>query len=74
MKNITKLSIHKDIDTIYKLVEKFNNAIWENQEGQIAHFDNQHKMVKICIEDTRVGLNIALMALKRLEDLPFTED
>ena len=40
MKNITKESIKQDLQIINDMLHKYNEAIYENQEGQSAHFDN----------------------------------
>lgn len=74
MKNITNKSIKEDISVICNLLDKYNNAIWENQEGQPAHFDNQPKIVKLAMVDVRTGLCIALEAMKKLRDVEVLED
>ena len=74
MKLITDKSIKEDISVICNLLDKYNNAIWENQEGQAAHFDNQNKLVKLAITDVRAGLNVAYEALRLLNDFGVEED
>ena len=58
MKGITKEVIEQDYKTIKEMLAKYSNAVYENQEGQPAHFDNQPKLCKILICDIRCGLNI----------------
>lgn len=74
MKNITNKSVKEDIDVIIELLCRYRNAIWENQEGQPAHFDNQPKIVKLAMVDVRTGLCIALEAMKKLRDVEVLED
>lgn len=74
MKNITNKSFKEDIGVICNLLDKYNNAIWEPQEGQKAHFDNQHKLVKLAMTDVRTGLCVALQAMKKLRDVEVLED
>lgn len=74
MKNITNKSIKEDISVICNLLDKYNNAIWEPQESQKAHFDNQHKVVKLAMVDVRTGLCIALEAMKKLREIGVLED
>lgn len=74
MKNITNKSIKEDINVIIELFCRYRDAIWENQEGQPAHFDNQHKIVKLAMADVRTGLCIALEAMKKLRDVEVLED
>jgi len=40
MKGITKEVIEQDYKTIKEMLAKYSNAVYENQEGQPAHFDN----------------------------------
>ena len=47
MKNITKKSIEQDLSIILDMFYKYNEAIYESQEGQPAHFDNQSKLCKL---------------------------
>ena len=74
MKNITNQSINEDINVIIKLLCRYRDAIWEKQEGQPAHFDNQPKIVKLAVTDVRTGLCIALEAMKKLRDVKVFED
>lgn len=74
MKNITKKSIKQDLETIQELFLKYKEAIYEKQEGQPAHFDNQSKLCKLCIGDIRCGLNIAKDALTLLSKIEVEED
>lgn len=74
MKNITNKSIKEDINVIINLLCRYRDAIWENQEGQPAHFDNQPKIVKLAMVDVRTGLCIALEAMKKLRDIEVFED
>lgn len=74
MKNITNQSVKEDIDVIIELLCKYQDAIWENQEGQPAHFDNQHKIVKLAMTGVRTGLYIVLEAMKKLRDVGVLED
>lgn len=74
MKNITNKSIKEDFNVTCELLDKYNKAIWENQEGQKAHFDNQPKFVKLAIRDVCTGLCIALEAMKKLREIEVLED
>lgn len=74
MKNITKKSIEQDFKIIQGILSKYNEAIYESQEGQPAHFDNQSKLCKLCIGDIRCGLNIAKDALILLSRIEVKED
>jgi hypothetical protein len=74
MKNITNQSINEDINVIIKLLCRYRDAIWENQEGQSAHFDNQPKIVKLAMVDVRTGLCIALEAMKKLREIGVLEE
>lgn len=74
MIGITKKSLKEDYELLNELRRKYHEAIWEGQEGQPAHFDNQHKMVKIAMSDVRVGLQIAIIALDMLNDMGVIED
>ena len=74
MKNITNKSVKEDINVICNLLCRYQDAIWENQEGQPAHFDNQPKIVKLTMVDVRTGLYIALEAMKKLRDVEVFED
>lgn len=74
MKNITNKSVKEDIEVIINLFCRYRDAIWENQEGQPAHFDNQPKFVKLAMVDVRTGLCIALEAMKKLRNFGVLED
>lgn len=74
MKNITNKSVKEDINVIIELLCRYRDAIWENQEGQPAHFDNQPKIVKLAMVDVRTGLCIAFEAMKKLRDVKVLED
>ncbi len=74
MKNITNKSVKEDINVIIELLCRYRDAIWENQEGQPAHFDNQPKIVKLAMVDVRTGLCIALEAMKKLREVEVLED
>ena len=47
MKGITKEVIEQDFKTIQDMAWRYKEAIYENQEGQPAHFDNQSKLCTI---------------------------
>ena len=74
MKNITKESVKKDYNLIAEMFEKYNGAIFENQEAQKAHYDNQSKLVRLVMGDVRTGLYVALSALATLTNLDIIED
>lgn len=74
MKNITKSGIDKDIITISELLHKYSDAIYEPQEGQKAHYDNQTKLVRTAMCDLISGLYIAKEALNILSDNDILED
>lgn len=74
MKGITNKSLAEDKEIIGNLLNKYHAAIWENQEGQAAHFDNQPKLVKLAVTNVRAGLNIAYEALRLLNDFGVKED
>ena len=74
MKNITNQSVKEDINVIIELLCRYQDAIWENQEGQQAHFDNQSKIVKLAMTGVRTGLCIALEAMKKLKQVKVIED
>lgn len=74
MKGITNKSLAEDKKIIANLLEKYHAAIWESQEGQGAHFDNQPKLVKLAMGDVRAGLNVAYEALRMLNELGVKED
>lgn len=74
MKNITKKSIEEDLAIVGDLMTKYSDAIWENQEAQPAHFDNQLKLVRISMGDARLGLQVAARALSILSNIDVIED
>ena len=74
MKNITKGSIEQDLKIIQDMAFKYKEAIYESQEGQPAHFDNQSKLCRLCIGDIRCGLIIARDALNYLSGIEIIED
>ena len=74
MKNITKESIEQDLKIIQDMVFKYKEAIYESQEGQAAHFDNQSKLCRLWMGDIRCGLTIARDALSYLSGIEIIED
>ena len=74
MKNITKESIEQDLKIIQDMAFKYKEAIYESQEGQPAHFDNQSKLCRLCMGDIRCGLIIARDALNYLSGIEIIED
>lgn len=74
MKNITNKSIEEDLSIINNLFQKYNSAIWEGQEGQSAHYDNQTKLVRLGIRDVNIGLNLVKQALAMLNNIGIKED
>ena len=74
MKNITKESVKQDLETVHAMLRTYNEAIYESQEGQPAHYDNQSKLCRLCIGDIRCGLVIARDALNTLSDINIKED
>ena len=74
MKNINKDTIQQDKETLAYMISKYNDAVWERQEGQPAHFDNQPKIVQLVMRDVVVGLNVALEAIKKLDEIGVIED
>ena len=68
MKNITKETIKKDLEQVSDMLYKYRSAIYENQEGQKGHYDNQSKLVRIAICDVRTGLRVVKEALRMLAD------
>lgn len=74
MKNITNKSIEKDLKTVENLLKKYSDAVWEGQEGQAAHYDNQDKLVRIGITNVRTGLHVAMQSLIMLNDIEIKED
>lgn len=69
MKNINKDTFGKDLSIINEMLLKYSDVIYEKQEGQVGHYDNQLKLVRLCIEDIRVGLNIVKSGLRMLDDV-----
>ena len=47
MKGITKEVIEQDFKVIQNMFYRYKEAIYENQEGQPAHFDNQSKLCRL---------------------------
>jgi hypothetical protein len=74
MKNITKNSIEEDLQIIQNMVFKYKEAIYESQEGQPAHFDNQSKLCRLLMGDIRCGLIVARDALNYLSGIEIIED
>lgn len=74
MKGITNKSLAEDKEIIGNLLDKYHGAIWESQEAQGAHFDNQPKLVKLAMGDIRAGLKVAYEALRLLNDFGVEED
>lgn len=74
MKDITNKSIEKDLKLVEKLLKKYSDAVWEGQEGQPAHYDNQDKLVRIGISNVRTGLHVAIQSLIMLNDVGVKED
>lgn len=74
MKNITNKSIKEDFNVTCELFDRYNSAIWENQEGQAAHFDNQPKFVKLAMRDVCTGLHVALEAMRKLREIEVLEE
>lgn len=74
MKGITKEVIEQDFKTIQDMVNRYKEAIYENQEGQVAHFDNQSKFCRLLIGDIRCGLSITRDALNYLSGIEIIED
>jgi len=74
MKGITNEKVLKDLELISNLLKDYNEAIWEGQCAQPAHFDNQQKIIRLCIGDVRCGLVIAKQALDRLSQCEIIED
>ena len=74
MKDITKNSVKQDLETIQAMLRKYNEAIYESQEGQPAHYDNQTKLCRLLIGDIRCGLVVARDALLYLSGIEIIED
>lgn len=74
MKGITNETIANDLHTIEELFHKYGDPIWENQENQKAHFDNQNKLARVAMCDIRNGLFAARQALIMLQEAGVLED
>ena len=74
MKGITNKGIEEDKNVIIDMLCKYNDAVWEPQEGQPAHYDNQPKFVRLAIRDVQCGLTVALSALRQLSSLGDIEE
>lgn len=74
MKGITKETIEHDYKVIADMLYKYKEAIYESQEGQPAHFDNQSKLCRLAMGDIRCGLSIARDALNCLSEIEIIED
>lgn len=68
MKNITKETFGSDWKVLKDMLDKYSKALYENQEAQPAHYDNQPKLIRICIEDVRCGLMLATYAMNMLDE------
>ncbi|MBP5457113.1 MAG: hypothetical protein J6Y37_11490 [Paludibacteraceae bacterium] len=69
MKGITKEQIEKDREALSEMFGRYTNAVWENQEGQKAHYDNQPKLVRLHMEAARHAIFTAKMALDTLNNI-----
>ncbi len=69
MKNINKVTFENDLKIIDDILHKYNDAIYEEQDGQVDHYDNQPKLIKLALEDVRCGLNIVKYTLTMLNDV-----
>lgn len=69
MKNITIETLQQDLATIANMFEKYTNAVYERQEGQPAHYDNQPKLIRLGVEDVRCGLSVAKNAFEMLNEV-----
>lgn len=74
MKGITKEVIEQDYKTIHDMVLKYKEAIYEKQDGQPAHFDNQSKLCRLLMGDIRCGLTVVENAFNVLKDIDVVED
>lgn len=74
MKNITKKSIEEDYKIISDMFNKYSDAVWENQEAQKAHYDNQSKLVRLAMGDVKTGLFLVSSALTMLIHNEIIED
>ena len=68
MVGITKEVVKKDFETIHEMLNKYQDAIWESQTPNPAHYDRQSKLVRLAIGDVRSGLLIVHQALNMLSD------
>lgn len=69
MKNITIETLQQDLATIANMFEKYTGAVYELQEGQPGHYDNQPKLIRLAIEDIRCGLSVTKNALNMLNEV-----
>ena len=69
MKNITIETLQQDLATIANMFKKYTEVVYELQEGQPAHYDNQPKLIRLAIEDVRCGLSITKNALEMLNEV-----
>lgn len=74
MKNITKKSIERDLNIIQQMCSKYTEAIFEKQEHQPAHFDNQFKCVRFAMVNIHCGLLVVKNALTYLLGTQLLED
>ena len=74
MKGFTKETFQKDYDIISKMFDRYSQAIYEAQEGQPGHYDNQPKLVRLTMSDIRCGLHLALNALNFIKEADVLED
>lgn len=74
MKGITKEVIEQDYKTILNMAYRYKEAIYENQDGQPAHFDNQSKLCRLLMGDIRCGLTVVENAFNVLNDIDIIED
>lgn len=74
MKNITKKSIERDLNIIQQMCSKYTEAIFEKQEHQPAHFDNQFKIVRLTMVNIHCGLLVAKNGLNYLSGIQVIED
>jgi len=57
---LDKEQLQKDIETMFEMVERYRNVVWEPQEGQENHFDRLQKAEKVAI----IGIFDDAMKLK----------
>lgn len=62
---ISKEEMQKDLMTVFEMQKKYHAAVWEPQEGQVDHFDNQPKIAKVALIDARMALSIAEEAISK---------